>query len=127
MVCSAAVCFLLDKKQSYSAQILIEYTGAKAEQGLNPDDTEIDISEIYSDPLCEDPLYVENLLGHSWKNDVVYFDDKRIARSKMTVILTGTPDHKEVLGSKYRTDRFAWIESLDEELKDLNDRIKKIG
>jgi hypothetical protein len=45
----------------------------------------------------------------------------------MTVILTGTPDQKEVLGSKYRTDGFAWIESLDEELKDLNDRIKKIG
>jgi hypothetical protein len=85
------------------------------------------ISEIYSDPLCEDPLYVENLLGHSWKNEVVYFDDKRIDRSKMTVILTGTPDQKEVLGSKYRTDGFAWIESLDEELKDLNDRIKKIG
>jgi hypothetical protein len=85
------------------------------------------ISDIYSDPLCEDPLYVENLLGHSWKNDVVYFDDKRIDRSKMTVILTGTPDQKEVLGSKYRTDGFAWIESLDEELKDLNDRIKKIG
>lgn len=85
------------------------------------------ISEIYSDPLCEDPLYVENLLGHSWKNEVVYFDDKRIDRSKMTVILTCTPDHKDVLGIKYRTDGFAWIESLDEELEDLDNQIKKLG
>lgn len=48
IICSAAVCFLLNKKQSYAASILIEYTGPQAEQGLNPDNTEIDTSEIYS-------------------------------------------------------------------------------
>lgn len=85
------------------------------------------ISDLYSDSLCDDPQYVENLLGHSWKNEVVYFDDKRIDRSKMTVILTCTPDHKDVLGIKYRTDGFAWIESLDEELEDLDNQIKKLG
>lgn len=85
------------------------------------------ISEIYSDPLCEDPQYVENFLGHSWKNEVVYFDDKRIDRSKMTVILTSTPNYKEELGIKYRPDGFAWVESLDEELEDLNNQIEKLA
>ena len=85
------------------------------------------ISKIYSDPVCEDPQYVENLLGHSWKNEVVYFDDKRIDRSKMTVILTSTPEHKEELGSRYRTDGFEWVENLDEELNDLNNQIKKLS
>ena len=53
IICTGAVYFLLGKKQSYSASILIEYTGEKAEQGLNPDDTKIDVSEIYSATVIE--------------------------------------------------------------------------
>ena len=61
MLCSLAVCFLLNKKQSYSASILIEYTGKKAEKGLNPDDTEIDTSEIYSATVIENVIRNLNL------------------------------------------------------------------
>ena len=32
------------------------------------------ISEIPSDALCDDPQYLENLLGHSWKNPIVSLD-----------------------------------------------------
>lgn len=58
---TGAVYFLLGKKQSYSASILIEYTGAKAEKGLNPDDTEIDVSEIYSATVIEEVIDNLNL------------------------------------------------------------------
>lgn len=84
------------------------------------------IVEVYSDPLCDDPQNVENLLGHSWKNDVVCFADKRIDRSKMTVILTCTPDYKEELGTKYRTDGFAWIENFDDEWDEIENQIRKL-
>lgn len=85
------------------------------------------IVEVYSDPLCDDPQYVENLLGHSWKNDVVCFADKRIDRSKMTVILTCTPDYKEELGTKYRTDGFAWIENFDDEWDEIENQMRKLA
>ena len=58
---TGAAYFLLGKKQSYSASILIEYTGAKAEKGLNPDDTEIDVSEIYSATVIEEVIDNLNL------------------------------------------------------------------
>ena len=61
IICSLAVCYILNKKQTYSASILIEYTGEKAEKGLNPDDTEIDISEIYSATVIENVIRNMNL------------------------------------------------------------------
>ena len=61
IMCSLAVCYILNKKQTYSASILIEYTGEKAEKGLNPDDTEIDISEIYSATVIENVIRNMNL------------------------------------------------------------------
>lgn len=60
-MCSLAVCYILNKKQTYSASILIEYTGEKAQKGLNPDDTEIDISEIYSATVIENVIRNMNL------------------------------------------------------------------
>ena len=56
IICSAAVNIILKKSQSYSATILIEYTGAKAEKGLNPDDTKIDTSEIYSATVIDNVI-----------------------------------------------------------------------
>lgn len=61
IICSLAVCYILNKKQTYSASILIEYTGEKAQKGLNPDDTEIDISEIYSATVIENVIRNMNL------------------------------------------------------------------
>lgn len=61
LICTGAVYYLLGKKQSYSASILIEYTGPKAEKGLNPDDTEIDVSEIYSATVIEEVIDNLNL------------------------------------------------------------------
>lgn len=61
ILCSALTCFLVNKKQSYSASILIEYTGAKAEQGLNPDDSPIDITEIYSATVIDNVIRNLNL------------------------------------------------------------------
>ena len=61
IICSLAVCYILNKKQTYSASILIEYTGEKAKKGLNPDDTEIDISEIYSATVIENVIRNMNL------------------------------------------------------------------
>lgn len=61
IMCSLAVCYILNKKQTYSASILIEYTGEKAQKGLNPDDTEIDISEIYSATVIENVIRNMNL------------------------------------------------------------------
>lgn len=42
------------QKQSYTAAALIEYTNAKAEEGLAPDGTEIDTSEIYSKEVLKE-------------------------------------------------------------------------
>lgn len=61
LICSTAVCYLLNKKQSYSASMLIEYTGTKAAKSLNPDDTVIDISEIYSATVIDNVIKDLNL------------------------------------------------------------------
>lgn len=84
------------------------------------------ISEIYSDSLYEDPQYIENLLGHSWKNDIVFFGDYRIDRREMTIILTSTPEYEDFLVSKFCSDGFAWIDSLDEDLETINNQLKKL-
>ena len=46
----------MNKKQSYSASMLIEYTGTKAAKSLNPDDTVIDVSEIYSATVIDNVI-----------------------------------------------------------------------
>ena len=45
------------------------------------------IADIPFGPMCDDPRYVENLLGHSWKNEKVSFGDYCIDRSELVVIL----------------------------------------
>lgn len=53
--------FFISNKQSYSASILIQYTGKKAEKGLNPDDTPIDITELYSATIIDRVIDTLNL------------------------------------------------------------------
>lgn len=42
--------------QSYTARVMIEYTGQKAAQGYNPDGTKIDVSEIYQPVVMQRAL-----------------------------------------------------------------------
>ena len=60
-ICVAGVYFFVSNKQSYSASILIQYTGTKAEKGLNPDDTPIDITELYSATIIDRVINTLNL------------------------------------------------------------------
>ena len=71
------------------------------------------ITGVWTDPNCEDPQYVENLVGHSWKNEQIYFGDYHIDRSEMTVIFTSTPTTQSELAQKYRLDSYAWLDDFD--------------
>ena len=86
------------------------------------------LAEIPSGPLCDDPQYVENLLGHSWKNDKIFFGEYCIDRSKsnLSVILTATPEQKEFLGQRFRTDGYSWCEDFDVELDKINNELDSL-
>ena len=84
------------------------------------------IADIPSDPLCDDPQYVLNLLGHSWKNEKIYFGDFSIDRSQLTVILTATPEQKEFLGQRFRTDGYSWCEDFDQELEKIDNELDSL-
>ena len=85
------------------------------------------IAEVYNDPACESPQYVENLLGHSWKNDKIFFGEYEIDASELTVILTATPEYKDVLGQKYRTDGYSWCEDFDQRLEEIEEQLKALS
>ena len=84
------------------------------------------IAEVYNDPACESPQYVENLLGHSWKNDKIFFGEYEIDASELTVILTATPEYKDVLGQKYRTDGYSWCDDFDQRLEEIEEQLKAL-
>lgn len=77
------------------------------------------IAGIWSDPHCDDPRYMAYLLGHSWKNEQIYFGDHHIDRTGMTILLTALPEHKEELEHRYKTDSYSWVDDFDAELDDL--------
>ena len=86
------------------------------------------LAEIPSGPLCDDPQYVENLLGHSWKNDKIFFGEYCIDRSKsnLSVILTATPEQKEFLGQRFRADGYSWNEDFDQELEKIDNELDSL-
>ena len=84
------------------------------------------IADIPSNPLSDDPQYVLNLLGHSWKNEKIYFGDFSIDRSQLTVILTATPEQKEFLGQRFRADGYSWCEDFDEELDKIDNELDSL-
>lgn len=86
------------------------------------------LAEIPSGPLCDDPQYVENLLGHSWKNDKIFFGEYCIDRSKsnLSVILTATPEQKEFLGQRFRADGYSWCEDFDQELAKIDNELDSL-
>lgn len=86
------------------------------------------LAEIPSGPLCDDLQYVENLLGHSWKNDKIFFGEYCIDRSKsnLSVILTATPEQKEFLGQRFRADGYSWCEDFDVELDKIDNELDSL-
>ena len=84
------------------------------------------ITGIWDDPNCEDPQYIEDLVGHSWKNEQIYFGDYHIDRTEMTVILTTAPEHQEELGQRYRTDSYSWVDDFDTNLDALQKAIDSL-
>ena len=86
------------------------------------------LAEIPSGPLCDDPQYVENLLGHSWKNDKIFFGEYCIDRykSNLSVILTATPEQKEFLGQRFRADGYSWCEDFDQELEKIDNELDSL-
>ena len=77
------------------------------------------IAGIWSDPYCEDPQYVVDLLAHSWKNEQIYFGDYHIDRTGMTIILTTTPENQKELEQMYRTDSYSWVDDFDTKIDTL--------
>jgi hypothetical protein len=75
------------------------------------------LAEIFNEPMCNDAQYIANLLGHSWKNEKVFFGDYCIDCSELTIIITVTQEQKMDLHQKLRTDSYYWIENFDEEFE----------
>lgn len=75
------------------------------------------LAEIFNEPMCNDAQYIANLLGHSWKNEKVFFGDYCIDCSELTIIITVTQEQKMDLYQKLRTDSYYWIENFDEEFE----------
>lgn len=78
------------------------------------------ITEIpEEDAVHDNPKYVENLLVHSWKNEINYFTDNRpnqnlkqftLKPHDYLVFLTWTPDSADKINNVWnKSDNLAWI------------------
>lgn len=54
LLAGVVAAFLLNGRQSYTATAIIEYTNTRAKEGLAPDGTKIDTSEIYSTEVMKE-------------------------------------------------------------------------
>lgn len=84
------------------------------------------LAEIPEGSQCDNPQYVENLLGHSWKNDNIFFGEYCIDRSKLIVVLTVTPEQKEFLVQQFRTNGYSWCEDFDQELEKIERQLNEL-
>ena len=64
--------------------------------------------------IYDDPLYVENILVRSWKNELINISDFYINRRELTVILTCSPENQTLLGNACRICSYAWRGEFDE-------------
>ena len=64
--------------------------------------------------IYDDPLYVENILVRSWKNELINISDFYIDRRELTVILTCSPENQTLLGNACRICSYAWRGEFDE-------------
>lgn len=114
-------CRGLCKGDAYGFMAII---AQKVGQGQHPIVIIENLAEIPAGSQCDNPQYVENLLGHSWKNDKIFFGEYMIDASNLTVILTFAPKYAEELGVKFRADSYSWMPDFDEKLeyieKELN-------
>lgn len=85
------------------------------------------ITEIPYGLQCDDVQYIENLIGHSWKNEMIYLDDCQINRRNLTVILTSISELQEELGRKYRMDSYSWYPDFDKEIERIVREVEKLS
>ena len=85
-----------------------------------------DIAELPTEMPSDDRLYIENLLGHSWKNKRVTFGEHEIDTTVLPVILTATPEYADQLGQMFRTDSYSWISDFDEEWEAIQHKLSEI-
>ncbi len=118
-------CRGLYKGDAYGFMAII---AQKVGQGQYPIVIIENLAEIPEGSQCDNPQYVENLLGHSWKNDKIFFGEYCIDRSKsnLSVILTATPEQKEFLGPRFRTDGYSWCEDFDVELEKIEEQLSEL-
>jgi hypothetical protein len=64
--------------------------------------------------IYDDPLYVENILVRSWKNELINISDFYIDRRELTVILTCSPENQTLLGNACRICSYAWLGEFEE-------------
>lgn len=64
--------------------------------------------------IYDDPLYVENILVRSWKNELINISDFYIDRRELTVILTCSPENQTLLGNACRICSYTWLGEFDE-------------
>ena len=73
--------------------------------------------------IFDDPIFVENLLVRSWKNEDVYFEDLHIDRRKMTIILACPKEDEDKLRNICASCSYSWWGNFDVMQKAFDDYI----
>ena len=116
-------CRGLCKGDAYGFMAII---AQKVGQGQCPIVIIENLAEIPEGSQCDNPQYVENLLGHSWKNDKIFFGEYCIDRSKLIVVLTVTPEQKEFLVQQFRTNGYSWNEDFNMEIEKIERQLNEL-
>lgn len=74
--------------------------------------------------LYDDPIYVENLLVRSWKNEDVYFGDSHINRRNMTIILACQKEDEDKLMHICGLCSYGWWGNFNEKQQEFENYIK---
>lgn len=94
------------------------------------------ITEIPSGPanMYDDPRYVENILGHVWRDDYISIGDWDFSldrsavhkKRELSVILTSSPEHADEFEKKFRADVYCWNEKFDDELEKIQQDLEEM-
>lgn len=93
--------FMLNQKQTYTASALIQYTNEDAEQGLAPDGTEIDTSEIYAADVMKEVFTRMNMSYDDYNLDE--FRSRVVVKEVMTEEEQELADAKTEKGEEVET------------------------
>lgn len=69
--------------------------------------------------MCDDPLYVTNLLLRSWKNEDIYIGDNHLNRKNMTIILTCREVDHEMMIKECGLNSYKWVGEFNEWIEEL--------